>query len=105
LESNLILNKNIFRKTEVKIIRKGISFLFLFFLNFLILTLFFGTATGKITIEMLYVSIFISIVILKEFTEKYTPNYQKRKINIIISGLLVVFLLIVINEIIILISS
>jgi len=84
---------------------KIIWILFLFFLTVTILSLFFVAATGDINIEIFFVSIFIGIVVLKELTDEFTPNHLKKKINILISGLLVIFLLIVINEIINLIST
>jgi len=84
---------------------KIIWILFLFFLTVTILSLFFVTATGDINIEIFFVSIFIGIVVLKELTDEFTPNHLKKKINILISGLLIIFLLIVINEIINLIST
>ena len=76
-----------------------------FFIIVTILLLFFVAATGYINIELFFVSIFIGIVVLKELTDKFTPDHLKKKINILISGLTVIFLLIVINEIISLIST
>ena len=76
-----------------------------FFIIVTILLLFFVAATGYINIELFFVSIFIGIVVLKELTDKFTPDHLKKKINILISGLTVIFLLIVTNEIISLIST
>jgi hypothetical protein len=67
--------------------------------------LFFGIAKENLNFEILYVSIFLGIVILKELTDEFTNNKFKKKFNILISGLLIVFLLIVINEIIYLIGT
>lgn len=97
-------------KTKLQIpekitLRKIIWMLFLFFITVTILFLFFVAATGDINIEILFVSIFIGIVVLKELTDEFTPYHLKKKINILISGLFVIFLLIVVNEIIYLISS
>lgn len=86
-------------------LRRILWMLFLFFMTVTILFLFFVTATGDINIEILFVSIFIGIVVLKELTDEFTPYHLKKKINILISGLFVIFLLIVVNEIIYLISS
>jgi len=71
-----------------------------FFVIVTILFLFFVTATGDINIGLFFVLIFIGIVVLKELTDEFTPDHLKKKINILISGLLVIFFLIVINEII-----
>ena len=84
---------------------KIIWILFLFFLTITIISLFFVTATGNIKFEIFFVSIFIGILVLKELTDEFTPNHLKKKMNIFISGLFLVFLLIVINEIIYLIST
>ena len=98
------------KKTRLKVPEKItpskiIWILLEFFVIVTILLLFFVTATGGINIELFFVSIFIGIVVLKELTDQFTPDHLKKKINILISGLLVIFLLIVINEIISLIST
>jgi hypothetical protein len=86
-------------------LRRTIWILFLFFLTVTVLSLFFVAAAGGISIEIFFVSIFIGLVLLKELTDDFTPDHLKKKLNILISGLLVIFLLIVINEIIYLIST
>ena len=85
--------------------RKIIWILLEFFIIVTVLLLFFVTATGNINIELFFISIFIGIVTLKELTDEFTPNHLKKKINILISGFLIIFFLIVINEIISLIST
>jgi len=102
---NFSIKKTRLQMPEKITLSKIIWILFLFFLTVTILSLFFVAATGDINIEIFFVSIFIGIVVLKELTDDFTPNHLKKKINILISGLLVVFLLIVINEIINLIST
>lgn len=84
---------------------KIIWIIFSSFITVVVVFLFFVAATGKIYIDTLYVSIFIGIAVLKELTDKFTPNRLKKKINIIVSGFIIVFLFIVVNEIIGLISK
>jgi len=86
-------------------LQKIIWMLLLFFITVTVLSLFFIAVKGHIYIELLYVSIFIGIVILREATDNYIPNRLKKKINIVVGGFVIVFLLIVINELISFISK
>ena len=86
-------------------LNKIIWIIFLFFLTVTILSLFFITATGNLNFQMLYVTIFIGILLLKELTDEFIPDNLKKKLNLFISGLILVFLLIVINEILHIISK
>lgn len=79
--------------------------IFSFILVVVVLSLFFIAATGDVNFEIMYVSIFIGIVVIRELTDEFTPAHLKKKVNIILSGFLIVFLLIVINKIIGLISA
>lgn len=87
------------------LLSKIIWIIFSSFITVTILSLFFIAVKGHIYIELLYVSIFIGIMALREATDKFIPNHLKKKINIIVSGFVIVFLLIVINEIVALISK
>ena len=86
-------------------LRKIIWIILSSFITVTILSLFFIAIKGHIYIELLYVSTFIGIMVFREATDKFIPNHLKKKINIIVSGFVIVFLLIVINEIVGLISK
>jgi len=98
------INKTGFRAPKKITIKKIIWILFLFFITVTIVFLFFLAATGYVNMKILFVSIFIGIAVLKELTDEYVPNHQKKKINIIVSGFIIIFILVVINEIISFIS-
>jgi len=83
---------------------KIIWILFSVFITATIISLLFIAATGKLYIDTLYVSIFIGIMVLRELTDEFIPRHLKKKINFIMGGFIIVFLLIFINEIIGLIS-
>jgi len=70
-----------------------------FFIIVTIISLLFIIVKG-IYIELLYVSIFIGIMVLKEMIDEHIPDHLKKKVNIIISVLIYVWLLIVVNEIV-----
>ena len=74
--------------------------LLLFFTTVTILSLLFIAALGKIHLETLYVTIFIGIMILREVMDEFIPDHHKKKINVIVSGFIIIFLLLVINEIV-----
>jgi hypothetical protein len=79
--------------------------IFIVFLTILLSFLFFVTVTDNTNFEILYVSIFVGIIVLKELTDEFTSNQIKKKFNVFISGLLIIFLLLIINELIYLIST
>jgi len=80
-------------------LKKIIWVLFSFFITVTILSLLFIAATGNIYIDTFYVSIFIGIMVLREVTDEFIPNHLKKKINFIVSGFIIVFLLILVDEI------
>jgi len=82
---------------QIKII--WIWILVSFFITVTIVSLLFITVKG-VHIELLYVSIFIGIMTAKEIVNEHIPDNLKKKVNIIISVLIYVWLLIVINEIV-----
>jgi hypothetical protein len=93
------------KKSKRRILLNIASIAIIFILLIIIFILFFNIAFEEINIEIIYVSIFIGVMIIKEITDDLIPNKLKTTFNIFISGLLLIFLLIVINKIIILISS
>lgn len=103
-------NENIVKKTRLQLLEeitlnKIIWTLTSFFITVIIVLLFFVTVTGKLYIDTLFVSIFIGIAVLKELTDEFIPDHLKKKLNLFISGFIIIFLLIVLNEIISLISK
>ena len=103
-KGNFVKSKIRLNVPEKITLTKIILILFLFFITITILSLFFIATKGHMYLELLYVSIFIGIMVLRETTDDFIPNRLKKKINIIVSGFIIVFFLIVINEIITLIS-
>ena len=79
---------------------KIIWILFLFFIIVTILSLFFIASTGDINIETLFISMLIGIMLSKELADEFIPNHLKKKVNIIMAGFIIIFLLIVANKII-----
>jgi len=87
-------------------LHKKILILFASFVIVMILSLLFiETKNGNIYIELLYVSIFIGIMVIRERIDEFIPHHLKKKVNIITSVFIVMFFGIVINEIIGLIST
>ena len=76
-----------------------ILILFASFIIVMVVFLFFIAATGEIYIDTLYVSIFIGIMVLRELIDEFIPNRLEKKINFIMSGFIIVFLLLAVNEI------
>jgi hypothetical protein len=64
----------------------------------LIIFLFIFSATNEISLETIYISSFIGILIIKELTDNYTPKNLKNILNIFIIGLFIIFVLIIINK-------
>lgn len=85
-------------------LKKIIWILILFLITVTIMSLLFIAATGSIYIDTLYVSIFVGIMVLRELTDEFIPNHLKKKVNFIVSGFIIAFLLIVVNEILSFIS-
>ena len=79
---------------------KIIWILFLLFITVTILSLFFIAATGDINIETLLIPMIIGIMLSKELADEFIPNHLKKKVNIIMAGFIIIFLLIVANKII-----
>ncbi len=79
---------------------KIIWILFLFFIIVTILSLFFIASTGDMNIETLFISMFIGIMLSKELTDKFIPNHLKKKVNIIMAVLIIIFILMLANKII-----
>jgi ribosomal protein S27E len=79
---------------------KIIWILSLFFITVTILSLFFIAPTSDINIETLFISILIGIMLSKELADEFIPNHLKKKVNIIMAGFIIIFLLIVANKII-----
>jgi len=74
--------------------------LLLFSITVIILILFFTAATGYISIETLFIPIFIGIMLSKELVEEFIPNHLKKKVNVIMAGVILIFILILANMII-----
>jgi len=116
LRKNNKKNKNITKKKNLKsysftdkikyLISVKITFktfiwiVSLFFIFVILMFIFFLSVTGDVNIKIIFISIFIGIAILKEITDEYIPKNQKKQVNIIVSGFILVFILIVVNEII-----
>ena len=100
-----LVEKTISQFSEKITLNKIIWILFSSFIIVTILSFLFIAALGRIYLEVLYVAIFIGIMVLREATEEFIPNRLKKKINFIVSGFIIVFLLILINEIIGLIAA
>ena len=79
---------------------KIIWILFLLFITVTILSLFFIAATGDINIGTLLIPMIIGIMLSKELADEFIPNHLKKKVNIIMAGFIIIFLLIVANKII-----
>jgi len=99
--------KGKFEKLEIKsqvsekiTLGKIIWILFLFFIIVTILSLFFMVATGDINIETLFISMLIGIMVSKELADEFIPNHLKKKVNIIMAGIIIIFILMVTNKII-----
>ena len=94
-------------KTEIKsqmakkiTLVKILWILLLFSITVIILILFFTAATGYISIETIFIPIFIGIMLSKELAEEYIPNHLKKKVNVIMAVVIIIFLLILANMII-----
>ena len=106
IKKSYLKKSKIILKIPKKItIKNTLWIIFLFCVSVILVFLFFLSATGYINMKILFVSIFIGIAILKELTDEYVPVRQKKNVNIIVSGFIIIFILIVINEIISFISK
>ena len=99
--------KKKFEKLEIKsqvpekiTLGKIIWILFLLFITVTILSLFFIAATGDINIETLLIPMIIGIMLSKELADEFIPNHLKKKINIIMAGVIIIFILMIANKII-----
>ncbi len=101
-----LVEKTMFQFSEKITLIKIIWILFSFFITVTITSLFFIAAKGgNVYFELLYVSVYIGIIVVREVADEFIPNHLKKKINIITGGFIVVFVGIAINEIISLVSK
>ena len=97
-KSEILENKS--QVSEKITLGKIIFILLLFFIIVTILSLFFVEAMGDINIETLFIPIFIGIILSKEIADEFIPNHLKKKVNVIMAGVIIIFLLILANTII-----
>ena len=94
------VEKNKFQFTEEIKQSNFILILLGFFITVTIISLLFIAALDNIYFEILYISIFIGIMVVREIMDEFIPKHHKKKINVIVSGFIITFLLLVINEVI-----
>lgn len=93
-----------FRKPKKITLKRIIWILILFCITITMTFYFFIAATGRMYVDTLYVSIFIGIMVIREAIDEFVPAHYKKTLNLIMSVFIIMFFLIVINEMINLIS-
>jgi transcription initiation factor IIE alpha subunit len=66
-------------------------------LSLLVFIIFFVTNT--VTIEMFFILIYLGILIIKELTDELTPVHIKKRLNLLITGFFLIFIIFIANHV------